>query len=1239
MKKETTSRETIDSRESRKKISEKLFLKDNGKGSKGKLTKKTRAGDAENGADHSAPCFIAILDNSGKILDFRDCFGDSGLPKAAKVNGKFISDVFPADISKAYISASDNITGKTGRVVFDFIHSKNGEECPFKASVTVIDGNKMLFVASRVSGKNKAYASLERKDKILSAIAKSTENLLTIADLNTSVNKSLKIIGEAVMVDRVYIFENHKDDKGRFLTSQTFEWCENPSDSQMDNPDLQDFDYKYIPRWQSLMINGKAVNGLVKDFPDPEREILEPQKIQSLLAIPLFVDKFFWGFIGFDDIKTERIWNETEVNLLRSVANILALYIEQKRTEEKYFNKAKELWILNQIIISANQTTDLNEIFSNVINKTLELLEFDGGGIYVLNPNSDTAELTYHTGIKSGHIEEIKSVDVSKEPYNKIFADGIPIFTDNYHLINPEASGNFEILSLASVPIKTEDKIIGALNVKSRKRKTISKMQQDLLRSISDQLAGAVQRRMMLENLIQNEHNLNSFFNTIEDMLFVLDKSGNIIKVNEAVTNKLKFSEKELIGQNVLVVHIPERRDEALQVVGEMLKGNLKVCTVPLITKFGEVIPVDTKVKLGKWNNEDVIFGISRDVTDWIELEEALKKSEERWKYALEGNGDGLWDWNLVTNETFFSRRWKEMLGHNENELENNLETWESRVHPDDIEKVKSDISDHISGRKPYYLNEHRVLHKCGKYIWILDRGKIMKYDSAGKPLRMVGTHVDITERKQIEEFLKESESRNKALIGLIPDMMFIMTPEGNYTDYHIPSESDLYSEPLNLIGKNIKNVLPGDIAEKFLELSREAERTKETQLYEYSVKSRRTNQWKYFETRILSFGSENKILTIVRDITRRTNAESAVRESEKKYRFLADNSQDLIGLHSLDTRYEFVSPSVKQMLGYSESEILNTLPESIMYPEDRHKLTELIDRNVIENTSTHIFEARFIRNDENIVWLEVILSPVRNDDGNIFKILSVARDITLRKKAEEDIKNAYEKEKNLNELKSSFISTASHEFRTPLASILSSTELLEYYGSSWTEEKRGHHLRKIKTSVSNMTMMLNNILSFSKAEAGKITFNRIPLNPDELCRNIITDFEERNLNRFKVAYKYKYNDNAFELDQKLITQAINNLLDNAGKFSKDKSTIRVSVEGGNGVIKFEIADEGIGIEESDREKLFEAFYRGANAQLIPGTGIGLSLVKEVAEMHDGTISFRKNNPKGTIFTLELRNK
>ena len=156
------------------------------------------------------------------------------------------------------------------------------------------------------------------------------------------------------------------------------------------------------------------------------------------------------------------------------------------------------------------------------------------------------------------------------------------------------------------------------------------------------------------------------------------------------------------------------------------------------------------------------------DISSQKELEEKFFNTELRWQFAVEGSGLGLWDWNPQTNDVYFSTQWKQMLGFEDDEISNTLEEWDKRVHPEDKDQVYRDIQKHMSGETAIYENLHRVLCKSGEYKWIMDRGKVMEWTDDGKPLRMIGTHADLTERKQTEIELGILNSTKDKLFSVI---------------------------------------------------------------------------------------------------------------------------------------------------------------------------------------------------------------------------------------------------------------------------------------------------------------------------------------------------------------------------------------------------------------------------------------------------------------------------------------
>ncbi len=160
--------------------------------------------------------------------------------------------------------------------------------------------------------------------------------------------------------------------------------------------------------------------------------------------------------------------------------------------------------------------------------------------------------------------------------------------------------------------------------------------------------------------------------------------------------------------------------------------------------------------------------GYQKDITSVKEAEEKIKESQQRWQFALEGSQDGVWDWNLETNEIYLSPQWKAMFGYKDHELKNKIEEWEVRAHPEDVENTKKALDDFINGKTEFYANEHRIRCKDGSYKWVYDRGKIISYSKNGKPSRVIGTKTDITHHRELEEKLRDLNENKKQFISIL---------------------------------------------------------------------------------------------------------------------------------------------------------------------------------------------------------------------------------------------------------------------------------------------------------------------------------------------------------------------------------------------------------------------------------------------------------------------------------------
>lgn len=238
---------------------------------------------------------------------------------------------------------------------------------------------------------------------------------------------------------------------------------------------------------------------------------------------------------------------------------------------------------------------------------------------------------------------------------------------------------------------------------------------------------------------------------------------------------------------------------------------------------------------------------------------------------------------------------------------------------------------------------------------------------------------------------------------------------------------------------------------------------------------------------------------------------------------------------------------------------------------------------------------------------------------------------------SKKELSEALVKEKELNELKSRFLSMASHEFRTPLTAILSSASLIEEYNKTEQQEKRSRHIERIKSGVNNLNDILSDFLSISKIEEGKVIAEFRSFNIKQLAANVASEMNALLKPGQTISYKHTGNEIVI-LDPKLIRNILINLISNAIKFSPDSKSISVETSNNNSSTKIMVADEGIGISADDKKHLFERFFRGQNATNIQGTGLGLNIVANYAQLLNGNISFQSELEKGTTFIIEFEN-
>ncbi|UZR93352.1 sensor histidine kinase [Chondrinema litorale] len=366
--------------------------------------------------------------------------------------------------------------------------------------------------------------------------------------------------------------------------------------------------------------------------------------------------------------------------------------------------------------------------------------------------------------------------------------------------------------------------------------------------------------------------------------------------------------------------------------------------------------------------------------------------------------------------------------------------------------------------------------------------------------------------------------------------------------------------------------------------------------------------------------------------------AEEALRESQYLYSTISHNFPNgAINVFNRSLDYVFIDGKELTKLNLVSEELIGK-PFTVFFGEDSTQTTEYIKEQFLRtfNGEMLTFEMK-VR--ENHYFLHCAPLPDANED--ISQILVVAENITDRKKAEEEVRKALEKEKELNELKSRFVTMASHEFKTPLSTILSSSSLIAKYQDESGQPKREKHVERIKTNVNQLNRLLNDFLTIGKLEEGKTINVPVMFDVVKLGRAVTEEMQLQAKEEQTVQFNVDGEPREVYLDESLIKNVLNNLLSNAIKYSPNGKDVYLNFIFKEDSFTLEVIDNGIGIPENEQVHLFERFFRAKNTTNIQGTGLGLNIVRKYVELVGGTIDIKSKLNVGTTIwiTIKTNNK
>ena len=750
-----------------------------------------------------------------------------------------------------------------------------------------------------------------------------------------------------------------------------------------------------------------------------------------------------------------------------------------------------------------------------------------------------------------------------------------------------------------------------------------------LIRDISDRKQ---QERIRQENerkLLENQLFLQGIFNDVNFSVFVVDvlPDGTYrYKEHEAVNAKLiGLLHLDFSGKT------PEEAfgAEAAKAIHHKYDACIQAGTPIQYTEYVPFLGKDMWWETALHPVRDAsghifrIIGTTNEVTERRQNVLKTRELRDRYEATIEAAQIGTWDWNVQTGAVILNKRWFTMLGYRPEELAPvSMQTWVERAHPDDYKASMGMVEKLFNGETNYYEFESRLKHKNGTWVWVHVRGSLLSRTPDGKPLRMLGTNIDITERKLTEHALQESEKSFRVMFEKHSAVKLVIEPGSGKIINANQAAADFYGwsrEELCTMHIQQLNTLSPDKVEEGMQ---QAQLTgKKHFTFTHRKADGTLRDVEVFSNPIIIKGKE-LFYSIIYDVTERKQAEDALKKSENRFRRLFESHSAVMLLLDPDSgtiidanhaASNFYGWSLDELRGMNIQQITQLTPEELKSNLEKAKTSKQNE-----------FQVRHKRADGLQRDIELFSNNIEIDGKNI--LYAIIHDITDRKQAAEES----------DRLKAAFLANISHEIRTPMNGILGFSELFKE--PDLTGEEKEEYIDLIHQSGLRMLNLINDLMDISKIDAREVKLQITETSANKLLREVEAFFKPAAKKKgveLRCTMALSDNDSFMTTDCLKLNQIITNLIQNALKFTT-KGSIDFGYNKKKAGLEFFVIDTGRGIPADKKEKIFERFQQVDNSltRAHEGAGLGLSISKAYVEMLGGTIHVESKEGVGSTFTF-----